>query len=59
MDPVKCNETCSDTVRGNVLQTWVGNALVSVNPCRALPLYSAELVRTYLARPPYTLPPHV
>ncbi|XP_026330426.1 unconventional myosin-Ib-like, partial [Hyposmocoma kahamanoa] len=43
----------------DVIYTWVGNALVSVNPCRALPLYSAELVRAYLARPPYTLPPHV
>lgn len=42
-----------------VLQTYVGNALVSVNPCRALPLYSAELVRAYLARPPYQLPPHL
>lgn len=41
------------------LQTYVGNALVSVNPCRALPLYSAELVRAYLARPPYQLPPHL
>ncbi|CAH2267979.1 jg8423 [Pararge aegeria aegeria] len=40
-------------------KTYVGNALVSVNPCRALPLYSAELVRTYLARPPYLLPPHL
>lgn len=42
-----------------LLQTYVGNALVSVNPCRPLPLYSAELVRTYLARPPYLLPPHL
>lgn len=42
-----------------LLQTYVGNALVSVNPCRALPLYSAELVRAYLARPPYQLPPHL
>jgi myosin heavy subunit len=40
-------------------QTYVGNALVSVNPCRALPLYSAELVRAYLARPPHQLPPHL
>ncbi|XP_050349545.1 unconventional myosin-Ia-like [Nymphalis io] len=43
----------------DIIYTYVGNALVSVNPCRALPLYSAELVRTYLARPPYLLPPHL
>nr|XP_049692956.1 unconventional myosin-Ia isoform X1 [Helicoverpa armigera]XP_049692957.1 unconventional myosin-Ia isoform X1 [Helicoverpa armigera]XP_049692958.1 unconventional myosin-Ia isoform X1 [Helicoverpa armigera] len=43
----------------DIIYTYVGNALVSVNPCRALPLYSAELVRAYLARPPYQLPPHL
>ncbi|OWR42502.1 putative unconventional myosin 95e [Danaus plexippus plexippus] len=43
----------------DIIYTYVGNALVSVNPCRPLPLYSAELVRTYLARPPYLLPPHL
>ncbi|KAG6439092.1 hypothetical protein O3G_MSEX000479 [Manduca sexta] len=43
----------------DIIYTYVGNALISVNPCRALPLYSAELVRAYLARPPYTLPPHI
>ncbi|XP_052749532.1 unconventional myosin-Ia-like isoform X2 [Galleria mellonella] len=43
----------------DIIYTYVGNALVSVNPCRPLPLYSAELVRAYLARPPYQLPPHL
>ncbi|XP_013166457.1 PREDICTED: unconventional myosin-Ia-like [Papilio xuthus] len=43
----------------DIIYTYVGNALVSVNPCRALPLYSADLVRTYLTRPPYLLPPHL
>ncbi|XP_068627183.1 unconventional myosin-Ia-like [Battus philenor] len=43
----------------DIIYTYVGNALVSVNPCRPLPLYSTELVRTYLARPPYLLPPHL
>ncbi|XP_063367206.1 unconventional myosin-Ib-like [Cydia amplana] len=43
----------------DIIYTYVGNALVSVNPCRALPQYSAELVRAYLARPPYQLPPHL
>nr|XP_037867511.1 unconventional myosin-Ia [Bombyx mori]XP_037867512.1 unconventional myosin-Ia [Bombyx mori] len=43
----------------DVIYTYVGNALISVNPCRPLPLYSADLVRAYLARPPYTLPPHL
>ncbi|XP_053605521.1 unconventional myosin-Ib isoform X2 [Plodia interpunctella] len=43
----------------DIIYTYVGNALVSVNPSRALPLYSAELVRAYLARPPYQLPPHL
>ncbi|CAB3226817.1 unnamed protein product [Arctia plantaginis] len=43
----------------DIIYTYVGNALVSVNPCRTLPLYSAELVRAYLARPPYQLPPHL
>ncbi|XP_041968834.1 unconventional myosin-Ia-like [Aricia agestis] len=43
----------------DIIYTYVGNALVSVNPCRPLPLYSAELVRTYLARAPYLLPPHL
>lgn len=40
-------------------QTYVGGAVVSVNPCRALPLYSAELARAYCARAPHRLPPHV
>ncbi|XP_045514735.1 unconventional myosin-Ia-like [Pieris brassicae] len=43
----------------DIIYTYVGNALISVNPCRPLPLYSADLVRTYLARPPYLLPPHL
>ncbi|CAG5034219.1 unnamed protein product [Parnassius apollo] len=43
----------------DIIYTYVGNALVSVNPCRPLPIYSTELVRTYLARPPYLLPPHL
>ncbi|VVC91075.1 unnamed protein product, partial [Leptidea sinapis] len=43
----------------DIIYTWVGNTLVSVNPCRPLPLYSAELVRAYLARPPHLLPPHL
>lgn len=43
----------------DIIYTYVGNALVSLNPCRALPLYSAELVRAYLSRAPYTLPPHL
>ncbi|XP_073953066.1 unconventional myosin-Ia-like [Choristoneura fumiferana] len=43
----------------DIIYTYVGNALVSVNPCRALPQYSLELVRAYLARPPYQLPPHL
>ncbi|KAL0831691.1 hypothetical protein ABMA28_001238 [Loxostege sticticalis] len=43
----------------DLIYTYVGNALVSVNPCRPLPLYSAELVRAYLARPPHQLPPHL
>ncbi|CAG9787532.1 unnamed protein product [Diatraea saccharalis] len=46
-------------VGGGAVQTYVGNALVSVNPCRALPLYSAEAVRAYLARAPHLLPPHL
>ncbi|XP_066141982.1 unconventional myosin-Ib isoform X1 [Euwallacea fornicatus] len=41
------------------IYTYIGNVLVSVNPYKKLALYSADLVETYLKRPPFQLPPHI
>ncbi|GBP47445.1 Unconventional myosin-Ib [Eumeta japonica] len=43
----------------DIIYTYAGGAVISVNPCRRLALYSAELARAYVARAPYQLPPHV
>ncbi|XP_019763292.2 unconventional myosin-Ib [Dendroctonus ponderosae] len=41
------------------IYTYIGNILVSVNPYKKLALYSADLVETYMKRPPFQLPPHI
>lgn len=41
------------------IYTYIGNVLVSVNPYKKLALYSADLVETYVKRPPFQLPPHI
>jgi len=41
------------------IYTYIGNVLVSVNPYKKLALYSADLVETYVKRPPFQLPPHM
>eukprot|EP00301_Raphidiophrys_heterophryoidea_P007483 c12893_g1_i2.p1 GENE.c12893_g1_i2~~c12893_g1_i2.p1 ORF type:complete len:1245 (-),score=362.38 c12893_g1_i2:189-3923(-) len=41
------------------IYTYIGPVLVSVNPFRALPIYTDKFIETYCGKYPYELPPHV
>nr|XP_018907050.1 PREDICTED: unconventional myosin-Ia isoform X2 [Bemisia tabaci] len=41
------------------IYTYIGNFLVSLNPYKELPIYSAELACLYRHKGPYQLPPHI
>eukprot|EP00743_Colponemidia_sp_Colp-15_P005551 GILK01005972.1.p1 GENE.GILK01005972.1~~GILK01005972.1.p1 ORF type:complete len:1483 (+),score=292.66 GILK01005972.1:72-4451(+) len=41
------------------IYTYIGNVLVSVNPFKALPIFSSKFVDTYRGRYRVELPPHV
>ncbi|KAL4703843.1 hypothetical protein ACJJTC_016810, partial [Scirpophaga incertulas] len=43
----------------DIIYTYAGNAVVCVNPCIPLPLYSAEAARAYVRLGGTGLPPHI
>ncbi|CAG9766650.1 unnamed protein product [Ceutorhynchus assimilis] len=66
-DTVLLDPLTEDSFIGNLQQrfkrdhiyTYIGNVLVSINPYRKLALYSADLVESYVKKPPFQLPPHI
>ncbi|XP_014666080.1 PREDICTED: unconventional myosin-Ic-like isoform X2 [Priapulus caudatus] len=43
----------------DIIYTYIGPVLVSVNPYRELPIYSQEYIETYRGEAFYELPPHI
>ncbi|KAK2150781.1 hypothetical protein LSH36_389g00009 [Paralvinella palmiformis] len=45
--------------RHQIIYTYIGNVVVSVNPYQHLPIYSASVIAQYRSRNIYELPPHI
>ncbi|XP_048478321.1 unconventional myosin IC isoform X1 [Plutella xylostella] len=43
----------------NIIYTYIGNVLISVNPYKALPIYSPEKTQLYFKKAFFEAPPHV
>ena len=42
-----------------MVQTYIGNVVVSINPYQDLSIYTPEKIREYAGRNQYELPPHI
>ena len=40
-------------------QTYIGNVVISINPCRPLEIYTPEYIAEYRSRNMFELPPHM
>jgi myosin-1 len=43
----------------NIIYTYIGDVLISVNPFQQLPIYSDEILFSYVGKPRIELPPHI
>eukprot|EP00002_Diphylleia_rotans_P017034 TRINITY_DN3305_c0_g1_i17.p1 TRINITY_DN3305_c0_g1~~TRINITY_DN3305_c0_g1_i17.p1 ORF type:complete len:1772 (-),score=339.58 TRINITY_DN3305_c0_g1_i17:1837-7152(-) len=52
-------QTIRERFERNLIYTYSGSVLVSVNPYQLLPYYSADMMRMYRKQRPEELPPHL